>query len=138
MTSYKSSNDNVMREFNTPNYIVRVSAEPEMDSDLSWDETGRVRKQLENGDLIEFVAHVEVIHRATGAVIGEDYLGSCIYKSFDDFMDHRACGKQNRKWAKQGKSGRCGSYFADMIGEAIAEARKNYPNLACGQLRQTA
>ena len=130
------SNDNVMREFHTANYTVRISAEEEFDSDLSWDDTGRVRKQLECGDLIEFCAHVEVIHKATGAVLGEDYLGSCIYKSFEDFMDHRACGRQNRKWAKQGKEGRCGSYFAQMIGEAIAEARKAYSKMSLGQLRQ--
>jgi hypothetical protein len=123
------SNDNVMREFTTRNYTVRVSAEEEWDLDLSFDETGRVLKQLERGDLIAFVAHVEVIHKPTGMVIGEDYLGGCIYKNFDDFMDHRACGKQNRKWAKQGKEGRCGSYFAQMIGDAIAEARESYPAL---------
>ena len=75
-------------------------------------------------------------------VLGEDYLGNCIYKSFDDFMDHRACGKQNRKWAKQGKSGQCGSYFSQMIGDAIKEAREAYPMLRdkmqLGELRTVA
>jgi hypothetical protein len=129
------TNDNVMREFHTENYIVRVSAEEEFDLDLSWDDTGETLKGLQNGEFIAFCAHVEVIHRLTGAVLGEDYVGNCIYRSFDDFMDHRACGKQNRKWAKQGKTGRCGSYFKDMISEAITEARKNYTHMACGQLR---
>jgi hypothetical protein len=50
-------------------------------------------------------------------------------------MDHRACGKQNRKWAKQGKEGRCGSYFSDMIGEAIAEARKTRKKMDISPLR---
>jgi hypothetical protein len=130
------SNHNVMREFNTPNYTVRVSAEEEYDSDLSWDDTGRVRKQLDSGSLIEFCAHVEVIHKATGTVLGEDYLGNCIHKSFAGFMDHRACGRQNRRWARQGKAGRCGSYFSQMIGEAITDARKNYVKLGVGALRQ--
>lgn len=129
------SNDNVMRQFETANYIVRVSAEEEQDLDLSWDETGRTLKQLERGDLIAFTAHVEVIHKPTGATLGEDYLGNCIYKSFADFMDHRACGKQNRKWVKQGKEGRCGSYFSDMIHEAIEQARATYPKTRLGQLR---
>ena len=130
------SNDNVMREFRTTNYIVRISAEEDFDLDLSFDDTGRVLKQLERGDLIGFVAHAEVIHTPTGSVLGEDYLGGCIYKSFADFMDHRACGKQNRKWAKQGKEGRCGSYFKDMISEAISEARKNHSKLSAGKLRR--
>lgn len=127
--------DNVMREFHTPNYIVRATAEEEYDLDLSFDEDGSVRDGIESGRFIVFCAHVEVIHRPTGATLGEDYLGNCIYESFDDFMDHRACGRQNRKWAKQGKSGQCGSYFSDMIHEAIAEARKTFPKAQLGQLR---
>jgi len=127
-----------MREFTTANYIVRCSAEEELDLDLSWDEDGQVAKGIESGEFIVFCAHVEVIHRPTGAVLGEDYLGSCIYKDFEDFMDHRECGKQNRKWAKQGKEVRCDSYFMDMIGEAIREARKNYAGMKLGQLRTVA
>jgi hypothetical protein len=136
------SNANVIRTFETANYTVRISAEEEYDLDLSFDNTGRVQKQLERGDLIAFVAHVEVIHKPTGMVIGEDYLGGCIYKSFDDFMDHRACGKQNRKWAKHGKEGRCGSYFSQMISDAITEARESFPvlvdKLKLGTLRTVA
>lgn len=128
--------ENVMREFKTANWIVRCSAEEEQDLDLSWDEDGSIRKGIDSGKFIVFCAHVEVIHRPTGATLGDDYLGQCIYRSFDDFMDHRACGKQNRKWAKQGKDQRCGSYFADMISEAIAEARKQYPKTQLGQLRR--
>ena len=131
------SNDNVMREFHTPNFTIRISAEEEQDLDLSFDESGRVQKQLEKGSLIAFVAHVEVIHRTTGAVLGEDYLGGCIYKSFADFMDHRACGKQNRKWAKQGKQGQCGSYFKEMISEVIGEARKELSELKTVKVRQS-
>ncbi len=128
-------NENVMREFQTPNYIVRATAEEEFDVDLSWDEDGSVRDGINSGEFIVFCAHVEVVHRPTGAVLGEDYLGNCIYRSFDDFMDHRACGKQNREWAAKGEKGQCGSYFADMIHEAIAKARKNRGKMKLGQLR---
>lgn len=176
-------NENVMREFETENYIVRATAEEEFDLDLSWDEDGSTLAGLNSGEFISFCAHVEVIHKPTGAVLGEDYLGNCIYRSFDDFMDHRACAAQNRKtekrfgryqiyrknrpyesclsnsdklrprgfatevkaeaWAKANvteeyqifPTGKCGSYFADMISSAIADARKNYPNYALGQLR---
>ena len=127
--------DNVMREFETKNFIVRASAEEEFDLDLSWDDDGSVRKGLKSGQFIAFCAHVEVIHKDTGAVLGEDYLGNCIYKSFDDFMDHRVCGRQNRKLKQQKKAGRCGSYFTDMIHEAISEARKQAHKLNTLQLR---
>lgn len=129
------SRDNVMREFITQNYKVRISAEEEFDLDLSWDDTGKVKKGLESGLYIAFCAHVEVIHRQTGAVLGEDYLGNCVYESFDDFMDHRECAKQNREYAAQGIDGRCGSQFAGMISEAIRDARKNYSKMQLGQLR---
>lgn len=126
---------NTMREFETSNYIIRATAEEELDLDLSWDEDGSARAGIESGKYMVFCAHVEVIHKATGTVLGEDYLGDCIYESFAAFMDHRVCGKQNREWAKQGKEGRCGSYFSDMIHSAIQEARKNYPKYKLGQLR---
>ena len=134
MLGYATVND-VMREFKTKNYLVRVSAEEETDLDLSWDDTGSTAKGLESGKFIAFVAYVEVIHVPTGTVLGKVALGNCIYKSFDDFMDHRACGKQNRKRAKQGKEGRCGSCFSDMIGKAIAEARKTRKKMDISPLR---
>lgn len=127
---------NVMRQFQTKNYTVRISAQPEFDLDLSFDDTGEVAQRLDRGELIAFCAHVQVIHRPTGAVLGEDYLGNCVYESFDEFMDHRECAKQNREYAARGEAGRCGSYFAQMIGEAIGEARKNYSKMQLGQLRQ--
>lgn len=112
-----------MRTFKTKNFTVVAEALEDTDVDLSFDETGKIRKQLESGTLVAFLAHVAVFYK--GECVGEDYLGSCIYKSLNDFMDHRACGKQNKKYAKEGKSARCGSYFSDMIRIAIAEARKH-------------
>jgi hypothetical protein len=111
-----------MREFKTKNFLVRAEALEDNDVDLSWDDDGSVREGIENGTFIVFTAHVEVFYR--GQSVGEDYLGSCIYKSFEDFMDHKECGRQNRTYALTGQTGRCGSYFSDMIREAIAAARK--------------
>lgn len=113
---------NTIREFKTKHFTVRIEALEETDLDLSFDESGEIAEQIESGDLIVFCAHAVVYYN--GRKVGEDYLGQCIYKNLDDFADHRACGRQNRKWAKQGKEGRCGSYFTDMIHEAIREARK--------------
>lgn len=159
-----------IREFNTRNFRVVVEAEEDWDVDLSFDETGRVRKQLESGELVAFQVAARVYFQ--GDEIGADHLGGCIYKNIEAFQDHRECGQENRKrikqegrfqiyrkarphehclsnsdklkkrglatreraeaWARTNatepweifESGKCGSYFADMISEAIKEARK--------------
>ena len=58
-----------------------------------------------------------------GQCVGTDYLGGCIYRSLAEFMDHKECGKANKEYESKGEAGRCGSYFKDMIHEAIKEAR---------------
>jgi hypothetical protein len=173
-----------MREFKTKNFRVVADAIEEDDLDLSWDETGETRKGLESGRFIAFVARVRVFFR--GNEVGTDYLGNCIYKSFDDFMDHRECGRQNREthrregkfqiyrknrphehclsksdklkprgfatearakqWAEKNakeeyqifETGKCGSYFHDMVREAISEARKNVIDFQDARVRRVA
>jgi hypothetical protein len=120
-----------MREFNTKNFKVVCDAIEEEDLDLSFDGDGSTREALESGELIAFVARVRVFFQ--GHEVGSDYLGNCIYKSLESFMNHRECGAQNAKYARfekcqkltPGSLGRCGSYFHDMIREAIGKARKN-------------
>jgi hypothetical protein len=109
-------------EFKTKNFIVRMSCEyDEEATDLSWDETGEVAEKLESGEWSVYTFHAEVIERATGATIGEDYLGDSIYANPEDFRDHIGLAIKSRA------SGRnYGSYFTDMIREAISEARKTY------------
>jgi len=111
-----------IREFKTKNFTVRVTAEEDWDTDLSWDEDGSVRKGLESGEFIAFQVSATVYYR--GREVGADYLGGCIYKSIEEFMDHKECGKQNREYAAKGDPGRCGSYFSGMVHEAIKQARK--------------
>ena len=177
------SDSSVIRQFQTENFRVVVEALPEDDLDLSWDDTGKTAERLDAGDLIAFVAHAYVEYMPTGAILGEDYLGNCIYKNFEDFADHRACGRANRRnhkrfgafqvyrknrpyesclsqsdklkkrgfssrakaeaWAKANateayeifESGKCGSYFTDMISECISEARKNLAKMADIKMR---
>jgi hypothetical protein len=83
-----------IREFKTKNFHVVIDAVEEFDLDLSWDDNGSARKGLENGTLVAFCARARVFLR--GSEIASDYLGNCIYKSLEDFADHRECGKQNR------------------------------------------
>jgi hypothetical protein len=123
-----------IREFKTRNFRVVVDAIPEEYLDLSFDDTGEVARKLDNGTFIAFVARARVFLR--GSEVGSDYLGGCIYESLDAFQDHIECGKQNRKWERQGKEGRCGSYFHQMINEACAEARKHVAELASVRVRK--
>jgi hypothetical protein len=110
-----------IRKFKTKNFTVIADALEDNCPDFSFDDTDETRRQVEDGTLTCFTARVRVLLH--GREIGTDYLGNCIYRSIAEFMDHRACGKQNRDWAEQGQNARCGSYFSDMIHAAIAEAR---------------
>lgn len=111
-----------IREFKTPNFIVRVTAEEELDLDLSFDDDGSVREGLESGEFIAFCVKAAVYYR--GQEVGVDYLGGCIYRSIEEFEDHREVGKQNKVYAAKGESARCGSYFTDLVHQAISAARK--------------
>lgn len=112
-----------IREFKTAQFRVVVDALEDYDMDLSFDETGEVREKLESGEFIGFCARVRVLHDTLGEV-SSDYLGSCIYSSLEEFEDHRECGKETRRLREQGSSAICGSYFSDMIREAVSSARK--------------
>lgn len=98
-------------EFKTKNFVVRVDALADHDLDLSWDEDGSAAEGLKRGELVAFCARATVLFN--GAEIGCDYLGNCIYRSFEDFRTD-------------------GGYFPDMVRCAIREARifaSNLPRL---------
>lgn len=91
-----------IREFKTQNFHVIVDAIEEFDLDLSWDEDGSTQRGLENGSLVAFCARARVFFR--GLEVSSDYLGGCVYKSLEDFQDHKECGLQNRKtMTREGK-----------------------------------
>jgi hypothetical protein len=110
----------------TPNFTVALSYEWDNDVDLSWDDTGEAREKIESGEWGHYAFAVTVTENATGAEIGADYLGGSIYADPREFINHRQCGRQNREYAARGETGRCGSYFTDMVAEAIDQARKAY------------
>lgn len=122
-----------IREFKTPNFSVVVDAIHDDYLDLSWDETGEVAADIEAGELTPFCARVRVLYHETE--LASDYLGGCLYKSFDDFMDHKEVGKYQRELITSGSAGICGSYFADMIKAAIAEARQELRRLQSVRVR---
>lgn len=90
--------------FKTKNFVVRVEALEEYDLDLSWDEDGSTAAGLDAGELVAFCARASVSFR--GTMIGADYLGDCVYQTFEEFHD------KSRN-----------SYFRDMVREAIKAAR---------------
>jgi hypothetical protein len=101
-------------EFKTANFKVVVSAETEHCIDLSWDESGEATHRIETGEWEVFCATVRVFYR--GAEMATEYLGNCIYADPKDFRDH------------VGSKGKWGSYFTQMVKDAIHETRQNLLN----------
>lgn len=96
--------------FRTKRFTVSVLAEPDyLDLDLSWDDTGEIREKIEDGELTPYT--VKAMVELDGREIAADYLGQCIYDDIRDFRDH------------VGARGKHGSYFTDMVSEAVAQAR---------------
>lgn len=107
----------------TPNFRVTLSWEYENDPDLSWDESGEVTEKLNSGEYVNCCFRVAV-HDDTGSELAAEYLGNSIYANPAEFVDHRECGRENRRLAATGAAGRCGSYFRDMLANACHEARR--------------
>lgn len=116
-----------LREFNTRSFVVAV--EWTYDDDYELDVQGddgepcqETAAKLESGEWAAYGFRAVVRHK--GMILGEDSLWGSIHADPAAFIDHRACGAANREHAAQGVAGRCGSYCADMIGEAIRQARE--------------
>lgn len=101
--------------FETASFIVACSVTDEYDLDLSWDEDGRTKRELDAGRLEAFVAKVECFwsNGTQTILLADDHLGGCIYKSPEEFVGvHRG-----------GVPG-CGDYFSDMVKEVLDGARR--------------
>ena len=72
------------------------------DWDMTEEEKAELIGQIERGVMLWFCAKVEA--KKAGVTLGVDYLGGCCYRSIEEFMQ--------------------GGYYADMIVEAMTEARK--------------
>ena len=104
----------IMRTMRTKNFVVRATIEPDHDLDMSWDDSGEVQEKLESGEYYAFQTKVAVYWN--GAEISADYLGGSVYANPRDFFREHI-----------GARGKYGSYFRDMVSQAIGEARKNFP-----------
>lgn len=124
------SNSTIMREFSTRNFRVVASIEPDDDVDTSFDETGETQKKLASGEWTAFQTSVVVYWN--GAEIGADYLGGSIYADPAEFFaEHIGLAAKRRADGRN-----YGCYFSDMVGEAIAEARKHLAKVP--RVRKTA
>src|SRR5215510_10725171 len=94
-----------MWKFETANFRVVATIEPDNDLDLSWDNSGEVREKLASGFYEAFATSVRVYMR--GALIGEDHLGGSIYeRPADFFREHFGLAARSREDGKN-----YGSYF---------------------------
>lgn len=110
--------------FETAHFRVECLFSPDDDADLSFDDTGETRANVAAGLWQVFSTEVRVVHVMTGAVLGQDHLGGSIYENPRDFIREHL--------------GHPGTYFADMVREAIREARKNYRELMVVRIREEA
>lgn len=107
-----------MWKFETAQFRVIWSIEPDDYPDTSWDETGETAENLRSGLWECFTSCVSVIHKPTGIVLSEDYLGGSIYENPKDFRDHFGCRTKGY-----------GSYFSDMVRSAVKDARETLSEL---------
>lgn len=114
----------------TANFKVILDVTDE-DFPVDVGDDGETAAAVDSGELCHFVARVRVIHKRTGTELGTDYLGGCIYDSPEAFVDHREAARSTRELrAKESERNICcGSYFGDMVREAIREARTKLVDL---------
>lgn len=118
------NNETEMFRFETANFIVRATIQPDSDLDLSWDETGETRANLESG-LWDAFGTVVTVSTRDGIELGESSLWGSIYEKPADFF------REHIGLAAKSRADGCnyGSYFPGMVREAIGEARKALANM---------
>lgn len=114
----------ILWQFKTRNFTVQWLVSPCYELDLSWDESGEAAENIESGFWEAFDSEMRVLFR--GAEVGAAYLGQSIYKDVSDFRDHIGMNARGH-----------GSYFSDMVREAVAEARIALANMPELRVRDT-
>lgn len=118
-------NQELVWSFETASFRVECLFSPDDDVDTSFDETGETQDNINSGFWQAFCTEVRVIHKNTGAVLSEDFLSGSIYEKPLDFIkEHYGCKPKGY-----------GSYFPDMVRQAIHDARKQLHTLNAIALR---
>ena len=113
-----------MWTFETRKFRVVWTITPCYGLDLSWDETGEAAEKITSGEWDAFDSAIKVYHRPTGLELGAAYLGQLIYANPAEFRDHIGIKAKSRQDGVN-----YGSYFSDMVREAVAEARATLAQL---------
>jgi len=107
-----------MWKFNTAHFTVEWLIERDVLNTDYMDPclANECRVKVRSGEWKCFTSTIRVVHRATKRVLSESYLSNSIYAEPSEFRDH---------FGMNGKG--YGSYFSDMVREAVADARKSFP-----------
>jgi hypothetical protein len=107
-----------MWQFKTRNFTVLWLITPDVfrADGIEPERAAEWRKDIRAGKLKCFESEVRVVCNATGIVLGESYLGNSLYEKPAEFRDHFGM-----------TAGGFGSYFAQMVKEAIDQARERFP-----------
>lgn len=103
--------------FRTARFEVQWRVYPSEQLDLSWDDTGETRENLNSGLWCAFDS--EMVLLLDGAEIATDWLCESVYENPSDFRDHFGIRFKSREAGCN-----YGSYFADMVREVCREGRK--------------
>lgn len=109
-----------MWTFNTRHFQVAWDIEDDelctryMEKDLA----AQCKRLVARGTWKCFSSRISVTHCGTGVVLSEVYLGGSIYGRPAEFRDHFGMKAKGH-----------GSYFSDMVREAVAEARENFARM---------
>jgi|SRR6185312_2272160 len=137
----RPNSDDALWTFETARFAVEFHAEPE---DLDPADSFEFPEDIEfatSGDPEHwFGAAVYVRDKATGEIIGRDYLGACSYNSFLEFYtSHRGKDPENRNiLAMKARNTVICHYFPDMVRQAIADARRSVARARSLGLREPA
>jgi hypothetical protein len=96
-------------EFEKDGFLIRTAADGETENPSDHFDDAETIRAICTGELEWFIVKVEALK--AGIVLGTAYLGACCYKDCKDFINHD------------------GDYHADMIAEAIDEAKAKIKEL---------
>lgn len=105
-----------MWKFATRNFRIEwlIEREPVDTSYMDPALAQECRTKVRSGEWKCFSSCIRVVHKRTGEVLAEEWLGNSIYANPAEFRDHI------------GSNGQWGSYFTNMVRRAVADARKQF------------